>query len=163
MSRLIREKFSPTRPLTTNCVLSLRAAGVSRSSRTRNGSTIAARYRSRFWSIQALWLLRPSSRKKRIVSFVKTALEAFISAVLILAAARAAAAPAARRAGFGRSRTACGLRPIPMRCEDRELDRALGARALRARDFGLAVHHDVLVVRTTLVANIFVDWHRSLR
>lgn len=85
----------------------------------------------------------------------KTALGAFILAGLVLAAAGAAAASAAGRL----RKTAGRLAAVGRRGENGKLNRVPRARALRARDFGVSVHHDALVVLAAIIANVFVDRH----
>jgi hypothetical protein len=37
----------------------------------------------------------------------------------------------------------------------------LSARAFRARDDGVLLHHDPFVMLSAIITNIFVDWHRQ--
>jgi hypothetical protein len=43
--------------------------------------------------------------------------------------------------------------------ENRKLDRVLSARAFRARDGRVFIHHDLFVVLSAVITDIFVDWH----
>ena len=69
----------------------------------------------------------------------------------------AASAAAATTAAGTRARR--GFATIGGRGEDRQLQCLFPARALRARNRGLPVHHQALVVLAAIVTNVFVDRH----
>ena len=71
------------------------------------------------------------------------------------AAATSATAPSAHRAG----RAARRFHSIAVRGEYGQLNRVLGARAFRARDWRALIEDDVFVVFVAIVADVFVDRH----
>src|SRR5450631_2855673 len=71
---------------------------------------------------------------------------------------RSAAATAGGGTRAGRSRV---IRGLPS-AEHRELQRVPRAGALGALDLLARGHHDTLVARLAIIADIFINWHGSL-